>query len=174
VETEFYGFLTNLLNAPTMVGLGLLMLAAYFWFTKITSERTVGSEFKELIGQLQSQITELHDQLKEERVARAEAEKEKYDAIAQVGQLSAEIELGRCLIHTQFCGGGFPSSCVQGDVFRGYVYHPRIVVDHGDSSSCTDYGCRNASANRCLGHGRLLLLFYGFKPVCVNSVNTEG
>jgi hypothetical protein len=68
VETEFYGFLTNLLNAPTMVGLGLLMLAAYFWFTKITSERTVGSEFKELIGQLQSQITELHDQLKEERI----------------------------------------------------------------------------------------------------------
>ena len=91
METEFYGFLTNLLNAPTMVGLGLLMLAAYFWFTKITSERTVGSEFKELIGQLQSQITELHDQLKEERVARAEAEKGKYDAIAQVGQLSAEI-----------------------------------------------------------------------------------
>lgn len=91
METEFYGFLTNLLNAPTMVGLGLLMLAAYFWFTKITSERTVGSEFKELIGQLQSQITELHDQLKEERVARAEAEKEKYYAIAQVGQLSAEI-----------------------------------------------------------------------------------
>ena len=91
METEFYGFLTNLLNAPTLVGLGLLMLAAYFWFTKITSERTVGSEFKELIGQLQSQITELHDQLKEERVARAEAEKEKYDAIAQVGQLSAEI-----------------------------------------------------------------------------------
>ena len=91
MESEFYGFLTNLLNAPTMVGLGLLMLAAYFWFTKITSERTVGSEFKELIGQLQSQITELHDQLKEERVSRAEAEKEKYDAIAQVGQLSAEI-----------------------------------------------------------------------------------
>lgn len=91
METEFYGFLTNLLNAPTMVGLGLLMLAAYFWFTKITSERTVGSEFKELIGQLQSQITELHDQLKEERVARADAEKAKYDAIYQVGQLSAEI-----------------------------------------------------------------------------------
>ena len=93
MESEFYELITNLLNAPTLVGLGLLMLAAYLWFTKITSERTVGSEFKELIGQLQSQITELHDQLKEERVARAEAEKEKYDAIAQVGQLSAEISL---------------------------------------------------------------------------------
>lgn len=90
-SADFYSFLTQLLNAPTLVGLGLLMLAAYFWFTKITSERTVGSEFKELISQLQSQITELHDQLKEERIARSEAEKEKYDAIAQVGQLSAEI-----------------------------------------------------------------------------------
>ena len=92
-SADFYSFLTQLLNAPTLVGLGLLMLAAYFWFTKITSERTVGSEFKELIGQLQSQITELHDQLKEERLARAEAEKEKYDAIAQVGQLSSEINI---------------------------------------------------------------------------------
>lgn len=92
-SADFYSFLTQLLNAPTLVGLGLLMLAAYFWFTKITSERTVGSEFKELIGQLQAQITELHDQLKEERLARAEAEKEKYDAIAQVGQLSSEINI---------------------------------------------------------------------------------
>lgn len=92
-SADFYSFLTQLLNAPTLVGLGLLMLAAYFWFTKITSERTVGSEFKELIGQLQSQITELHDQLKEERVARAVAEKEKYDAIGEVGQLSSEIKI---------------------------------------------------------------------------------
>ncbi len=93
MESEFYGLISDLLNAPTLVGLGLLMLAAYLWFTKITSERTVGSEFKELIGQLQAQITELRDQLKIEREAREEAEKAKYDAIAQVGQLSAEISL---------------------------------------------------------------------------------
>ena len=93
MESEFYVLISDLLNAPTLVGLGLLMLAAYLWFTKITSERIVGSEFKELIGQLQAQITELRDQLKIEREVREEAEKAKYDAIAQVGQLSAEISL---------------------------------------------------------------------------------
>ena len=54
MESEFYGLISDLLNAPTLVGLGLLMLSAYLWFTKITSERTVGSGFKVLIGQLEA------------------------------------------------------------------------------------------------------------------------
>ena len=45
-----------LMTPQSLVGLGLILLGAYLWFTKVRNEGTVGSEFKELIEQLQSQI----------------------------------------------------------------------------------------------------------------------
>jgi glutamate synthase (NADPH/NADH) large chain len=38
VETEFYGFLTNLLNAPTMVGLGASAIYPYLLYATVLDE----------------------------------------------------------------------------------------------------------------------------------------
>ena len=81
-----------LMTPQSLVGLGLILLGAYLWFTKIRNEGAVGSEFKELIEQLQSQIIELKDELKEERDARKSAESEKNEALSSVGSLTTEIK----------------------------------------------------------------------------------
>ena len=81
-----------LMTPQSLVGLGLILLGAYLWFTKVRNEGAVGSEFKELIEQLQSQIIELKDELKEERDARKIAESEKNEALSSVGSLTTEIK----------------------------------------------------------------------------------
>ena len=81
-----------LMTPQSLVGLGLILLGAYLWFTKVRNEGAVGSEFKELIEQLQSQIVELKDELKEEREARKVAESEKNEALSSVGSLTTEIK----------------------------------------------------------------------------------
>lgn len=81
-----------LMTPQSLVGLGLILLGAYLWFTKVRNEGAVGSEFKELIEQLQSQIIELKDELKEERDARKVAELEKNEALSSVGSLTTEIK----------------------------------------------------------------------------------
>ena len=84
--------LIALMQPQSFVGLGLILLGAYLWFSKVRNEGTVGSEFKELIEQLQSQIVELKDELKEERDARKIAESEKNEALPSVGSLTTEIK----------------------------------------------------------------------------------
>ena len=84
--------LIALMQPSSFVGLGLILLGAYLWFSKVRNEGTVSSEFKELIEQLQSQIVELKDELKEEREARKTAEAEKNEALSSVGSLTTEIK----------------------------------------------------------------------------------
>ena len=81
-----------LMSPQSFVGLGLIILGAYLWYTKMRNEGVVNSDFKDLIEQLQTQIVELKDELKEERDARKVAELEKNEALSSVGSLTTEIK----------------------------------------------------------------------------------
>lgn len=83
---------TGLLTPQTWVGLGLILLVAYSWWGKLNTERSIGADFKELIENLQGQLSDLKEDLKAEREARQKAELDKNDAMLKVGNLTAEVQ----------------------------------------------------------------------------------
>ena len=48
--------LSSLFTIQNIVGLGLIALVAYSWWNKVSSERTIASDFKDLIDNLQNQL----------------------------------------------------------------------------------------------------------------------
>lgn len=87
-ETAIY----TLITPQNLVGLGLIILGAYSWWSKLNTERTVGSDFKELIENLQGQLSDLKEDLRNEREFRQKAEQEKNEALSQVGSLTLEVQ----------------------------------------------------------------------------------
>ena len=84
--------LSSLLTIQNIVGLGLIALVAYSWWNKVSSERTIASDFKDLIDNLQNQLTSLKGDLRNEREFRQKVEQEKNDALNQVGKLTLEVQ----------------------------------------------------------------------------------
>jgi len=83
--------LLQLFANPTPYTILIILGFFYVWYNKLRTEKSVGSDFKEVIDELKEQISELRNQLKEERESREKAEADKYEALKQVNILTLEI-----------------------------------------------------------------------------------
>ena len=91
MEDAVVTLISQIITNPTSYGFAFILIALYIWYSKLRNERSIGADFKEVIGELKEQICELRNQLKDEREARERAENDKYDALKQVNVLTLEI-----------------------------------------------------------------------------------
>lgn len=91
MEDAVVTLISQIITNPTSYGFAFILIALYIWYSKLRNERSIGADFKEVIGELKEQIGELRNQLKDEREARERAENDKYDALKQVNVLTLEI-----------------------------------------------------------------------------------